>query len=186
MLTNFPPRPASERPEDRNSRFVRLLTRNERRVYAYILSLVPDWSDADEILQETSIRLWEQFDRFEVGSDFGAWACTIARYQVLTHRKKQARSKLVFSDEFLSLVEEEHNAQPDVLDDRREALERCLDLISDRNRQLLRLCYEPNATVAGVAKQVGRTVASTYKTLQRVRLALHDCINNRLAMKEGQ
>lgn len=184
MSIQHPSTSGTRDSDDRNARFVRLLTRNERRVYAYILSLVPNWNDADEIQQETSLRLWEQFDRYEPGTDFGAWACTIARYQVLTHRKKQSRAKLVFSDEFLAAVESEQLKQGDLMDARRVALERCLELISERNRQLLRLCYEPNTTIAAVAQQIGRTAAATYKTLQRVRAALHTCIDQRVLLED--
>lgn len=43
--------------ESTREEFVRLLTQHQRRVYAYILGIVPNWNDADEILQETNIRL---------------------------------------------------------------------------------------------------------------------------------
>ena len=79
--------------------FVRLLTQHERRVYGYILRMVPNWCEADEVLQETNIRLWEEFDRFEPGTDFAAWAIRVAHYQVLTWRKRRDRSRLVFSEE---------------------------------------------------------------------------------------
>src|SRR5689334_17416818 len=107
-------------PDDRDRRrdpatFVRLLTQHERRVYAFILSLVPSWHDADEILQETNVRLWTEFERFEPGSDFCAWACAIAKYQVLTHRKQQARQRVRFTDEFLDVVAEEMAAEADDL-----------------------------------------------------------------------
>ncbi len=154
-------------------------------MYGYILSLVPDWNDADEILQETCLRLWERFDAFEPGTDFGAWACTIAKFQVLTFRKTKSRNKLLFSDEFINLVAAEQNTQAELLDSRRTALERCIEKLSERNRQLLRSCYESNTTIAQVAKQIGRTAEATYKALQRIRATLHDCIDRRLSSEGG-
>jgi len=82
--------------DDSKATFVRLLTQSERRVYGYILKMVVDWNDADEILQETNVRLWEEFDRFQPGTDFAAWAIRVAHYQVLTWRKRRDRSRLVF------------------------------------------------------------------------------------------
>ena len=39
--------------------FVRLLLRHERRIYAFIRSLLPNRDDAEDVLQETSIVLWK-------------------------------------------------------------------------------------------------------------------------------
>ena len=69
-------------------RFVQLLSKCERRLNDYVLSLVPNWADAEEVLQETKLRLWQQYHEYDPTKDFGAWACTIAYYQVLTMRKR--------------------------------------------------------------------------------------------------
>ena len=82
--------------DESQRQFVRLMTKHERLVYGYILSLVPNWADADEILQETNIRLWEEFDKFVLGTNFAAWALRVAHFQVLTWRKRVSRSRLVF------------------------------------------------------------------------------------------
>jgi RNA polymerase sigma-70 factor (ECF subfamily) len=167
--------------DKRYNDFVRLLTQNERRVYAYILAQVADWNDADDLIQETNVRLWEQFDRFEPGTDFGAWACTIAHFQVMTFRKAQSRSKLVFSDRFVEAIQAEHPLQSSLLDRRRDALRACIDRLDERARQLLRACYEPNTKIRDVAGRIGRTPQATTKALQRVRYALHKCIEKSLA-----
>jgi hypothetical protein len=56
------------------------MTRHERLVYGFMLSLVPNWADADEILQETNIRLWDEFEKFVPRTNFAAWAVRIARF----------------------------------------------------------------------------------------------------------
>ena len=66
-----------------SNEFVSLLTASQRRLYAFICTLVIDRTDADEVLQETNLALWEQAERFEAGTDFVAWACRVAHYKVL-------------------------------------------------------------------------------------------------------
>ena len=78
--------------DESRRQFIRLMTRHERLVYGYILSLVPNWADADEILQETNIRLWEEFEKFEAGTNFAAWAVRVAHFQVLTTRWLRSRA----------------------------------------------------------------------------------------------
>ena len=59
--------------------------------------MVPVWQDAEDILQETKVRLWDQFARFTPGTNFGAWASTVARFMVLEYRERASRQKLYFS-----------------------------------------------------------------------------------------
>src|SRR5690606_9661712 len=93
-----------------NEQFVRLLASHERRIYAYILSLVPNWADADEIFQETNVRLWRDFAEFEPGTNFAAWAIRVAYYQVLTWRKRAARDQLIFDDDMVQSIACRHEA----------------------------------------------------------------------------
>ncbi len=70
--------------------FVRLLMANERRLLAYILTLLPHVADAQDVLQETSIVLWRKFGEYRPGSDFTAWAYRVAHNMVRNYRAKSA------------------------------------------------------------------------------------------------
>jgi RNA polymerase sigma-70 factor (ECF subfamily) len=165
----------------RTAEFVRLLTQHEPRVYGYILSLVPNWADADEILQETNVRLWEQYGEFKPGADFGAWACTIAHFQILTFRKREQRRKRQFSPQFVDLVAQEFAAQSQVADERLQALEMCLQTLSPQQRQLLEGCYSGSVSIKKLAEQLGRSIPGTYKALARIRELVHECIQRRMS-----
>lgn len=171
--------------DDSRAMFVRLLTQNERRVYGYILKMVVDWNDADEILQETNVRLWEEFDRFQPGTDFAAWAIRVAHYQVLTWRKRRDRSRLVFSEEALEGLAEEQPTVNEIDGPRQAALAECLKQLSAANRDLLTRCYSGAGTIRDVAGTLGRSTEAVYKMLQRVRLSLHKCVEQRLAVEDA-
>jgi RNA polymerase sigma-70 factor (ECF subfamily) len=164
--------------------FLRLLSQHERRMKAYILALVPNWADADDLYQETTVRLWEQFPGYDPKQEFGAWACTIAYYMVLAHRKKSNREKGRFSQAFAEAVAEEVAATSQEADLRYHALQRCLRKLSERNRDLIRHCYSGTNTLKAVAEQMGRNVNALYKALSRIRHALHECIEKKL-QEEG-
>jgi len=159
--------------------FVRLLTLHERRVYAFILSLIPNWADADEVLQETNVRLWNEFDKFVPGTDFGAWACAVARYQVMTFRKKRGREKVQFTDDFLDVVAREPQAD-DASAARHQALAGCVDELNPNHREILRAFYEPGAAGAEVAARFNRSLDALYKALSRIRRLLHDCVTRKM------
>lgn len=175
--------------DDKDHReFVRLITQNQRPLYRYIFSLVPNWNDADEVLQETHLRLWEEFEKFEEGTNFGAWARTIAYYQMLTWRKKASRNKLLFDQDLIDQLSARLEEVDEQADHRRLALADCIGELSSRNRDLLSRCYAEGARIRDVALVLDRTSAAVYKSIQRLRLALHECIQRRLGesqLEEG-
>src|SRR5262245_28464343 len=86
--------------------FVTLWSAHSRRVYAYIYSLVANWSDADDIFQETSIVLMQKFQEFEPGTSFFAWACRVAYNKVLVHLKNR-KSHEHIDERLLELIHDE-------------------------------------------------------------------------------
>jgi len=164
--------------------FLRLLSQHERRVKAYILALVPNWADADDLYQETTVRLWEQFANYDPEKDFGAWACTIAYYMVLAYRKKSSREQERFSQTFVDTVAEEVAARGNEADLRYHALQHCLQKLTERHRNLVRRCYSGTDTLKAIARQTGRSVAALYKALSRIRHSLHKCVEKNL-QEEG-
>ena len=176
------PSGGSAEKEKMRNEFVSELVKNERRLYAFILSIVPNWNDADEIYQETILRLWEGFDRFEPESSFAAWAIRTAHFQILTWRKKVSRNKLVFGRQVVDMIVDAHaQTQRDTDDLRHTALNICIQKLSDGNRELLRQCYAEDAKIRTVAERLNRSLESVYKALQRIRLSLHKCINEQVA-----
>lgn len=85
----------------RTPEFIQLLTSSQSRIYSYILSLVLDPVQADDILQKTNVVLWEKQSEFQLGTNFIAWSLRIAYFQVCAFRKRQQRERLVFDDELL-------------------------------------------------------------------------------------
>jgi RNA polymerase sigma-70 factor (ECF subfamily) len=172
--------PGQVMSDSEKEQFVRLMAAHGRRLYAYILSLVPNWADADEIFQETSVRLWRDFADFVPNSNFAAWATRVAYFQVLTWRKRAARSQLVFDDEILQLIAARHEMLVPFAETRHRALGDCLQELNGQSRDLLARCYAPGAQVKDVAESMGRNLPAVYKSLQRIRSSLRNCVERRL------
>src|SRR5271156_707752 len=122
QLPMVSPTVAGEDPE----RFVRLFVEGQRQILRYILTLVPDIDDAHEILQETAVDLWRKFDRYDATYPFAPWACRFAFRRVLKYREQKARRVKCLSIESLTQIAAERSEQEGVLEDRRRALEACL------------------------------------------------------------
>jgi RNA polymerase sigma-70 factor (ECF subfamily) len=165
--------------------FVRLLGQNQRRIFLYVMSLVPDWNDAEEIIQETNLVLWREFARFQPGTNFAAWACKVALHQVLAWRKRVRRDRLEFSPAFLEAVADEASAAADVLEERSQSLARCIERLPSDHRNLLRLRYSDGLAIEAIARQLERTEDAVYRALSRIRRVLHECVS-RARLLEGR
>ena len=125
--------------KDRCDLFVQLLATYENRLASFVLALVPNWTDADDIIQETKLRLWEQFDTYDPKKDFGVWACVIARYQVLAFRARSA-VPVMFSQEVVERLSQAVAETDPESDARLAYLEDCVKKLTEWQRELLSLC----------------------------------------------
>ena len=163
-------------------RFVRLFLDGQREILRYILALVPKIDDAQEILQETAVDLWRKFDRYDPTFAFAPWACGFAFRRVLKHREQQARRVKALSIEALNLIAAERSEKEGILEDRRRALERCLQQLRDDDRLVVEQRYSRQMSVAQIAGTTGRNTSALYKALERIRRQLFECVNRRLQM----
>jgi len=154
----------------------RLLLENRHRMYGYIFSLVRNRADAEDLLQETSITLWEKFDQFDPETDFIPWAFRVALWKVKNFHRKQGRSKITFSDELLELIANRYESLEPRLGRRREVLQDCLEKLNHADQEFILSRYEPGANAQTAAEHSGRNIQAAYKALARIRKRLHACV----------
>ena len=164
--------------QDSRAELVGLLTRNQRKIFAYIYTLVPHRADAEDILQETSMTIYEKFAEFDPGTDFVAWANRIAWWKVKQAQQKFARSKVVFNEEVMEAVMATAGTMEEEMSDRHEALGSCLKKLNERDRRMVLTRYESGSGVERAAAQAGRSLQAAYKALGRIRQLLLDCVTN--------
>jgi RNA polymerase sigma-70 factor (ECF subfamily) len=192
LMDHDPPASGASRSDDplrgccppANGRlFLRLFLKNERRVYAYILTLLPNRADADDVLQEASMVMWDKFDERQPPDDFAAWGCRIAYFKVLDYYRKRQRCRVRFCQAMLDRVAETAIEQVAALqlEGRRDALAGCLEKLPARDQDMLARRFAHGATTQSTAEAVGRSVHAVYKALAKIRQALFDCVTRTLA-----
>ena len=160
--------------------FVLQLIDAQSRIYAYILSLVLNRDRARDILQQTNLVLLQKELEFEPGTNFAAWACRVAFYEVLAERRTRQRDKHLFSDELLGLVAARVSDANEMLNDRATALEECLQLLSHEHRQLIMERYRGDEKVSQLAEKLNKSPAAISALLYRTRTALLECVERKL------
>lgn len=152
----------------------------QKRIFAYILAMVPNHSEAEDILQDTLTIMWRKFDEFERGSNFVAWGIAIAKYGILKYRRSTNAPKLQLDDDVLGLVEKQSGGMFEKLDDRMDALKNCIKKLSDKERTYLDMRYRQGLSFRRIAAPIGLTSAGVFKALSQIHCKLMRCINKSL------
>lgn len=161
-------------------RFVGLLTRHEPALRRFVRTLLPEWSDVDEVMQRTALAAWRKFGQFDPATDFLKWGLVIARFEALAFRRAMGRDRLVFSESFLEKLAEEAEDETELAGREERALEGCLQKLSPERRELVLKAYADGTDQRDVASAIGKTPAAFYMLLARIRRDLADCIERTL------
>lgn len=167
--------------QQQHREFLRCFTAHEAAIRAYVRRLVPSRADADDVMQEVAVVLWEKFACFRADGDFRAWAFGVARYEVLAWLRDKARDRLVLREDVVGLLADETAHDEARLAHQREALESCLERLERSHRELLMEAYQPRSRMQDLAAHSGRTVTGFYQWLHRMRRLLRDCVRRELA-----
>ncbi len=163
-----------------------LYARHQRRLYLFILALICDPVDAEDLLQETNLILWRKFDQWQRGTNFYAWAAQVAYYEVLKYRERLSNRSTLLDTHVIEKLAEEAVELNDTLDRRRQALNWCLTKLRTNDRHLIQQRYAPGASGKSLAAVLGRPANSVYKSLGRIRRSLYECVNRRLALESAE
>jgi RNA polymerase sigma-70 factor (ECF subfamily) len=170
---------------ERSRQFVLLFAQHEHDLYRYVLTLLPSPADADDVMQDAAAALWQKFAEFDPDRPFLPWACQFAYHQVLNFRRRRKTHRRLFSDAVVEALECEWPGRTRSIDERREALDHCLARLRGSDRELIRLRYASEVDLAALAARTGQTANALYKTLQRIRRTLLECVTNTLATTGG-
>ncbi len=169
---------------ERHKLFLKLLMEHQAKIYSYILSLVSNYTDADDILQNTSEILWRRFDQFQPGTNFLSWSLKCAYLETLNFRKKQARARhLIFDNETLEQMVPVLNDGFKTIDHRHEILERCLGKVGESGQKIIKMRYNMDLRPKEIAKRLGYPVPRLYKVISKLHSTLLSCIERTLRVE---
>ena len=163
--------------------FMRLFSRHQRQVYAYIATVLVNPADVEEVVLGRIRELWSKLDAFERDKSFVKWACGVAHLQILRFFRQQKRKPLPLEDSTIELLLADRAQMEDELTDRRNNLASCIKQLRPADREVLTACYAPGTNFKTAAKKLGRSTAALYHTLGRIRRALLECVNRRMTQQ---
>ena len=151
-------------------------------VSAFITAIVRDFTDRDDVLQETAVAVLESSSRYDSSRPFLDWALGVAQNQIRLYLRRSSRDRLLLNDSLVELVADsfERVSSTDYLR-QLEHLQECLAELPQREHQLLELRYSRDLKPAAMGQILDMNPNTVSKALQRIRDQLRTCLERRTA-----
>jgi RNA polymerase sigma-70 factor (ECF subfamily) len=141
---------------------------------------------AEDIAQKAFVIALQNINSFDASHSFLLWIRGIVRNVARHEWKSLARHSKIERDNLAEYVEHLAN-NPSALENlenieqRRQALKQCLDKLPAHGRKIVHLHYTMGVSCAEAALQTGTTLSAVKMALVRIRQALRQCAQARLA-----
>lgn len=152
-----------------------LFVKHQTAIKAFLLSLQPDFAEADDLVQETFLTVTRKAGEFRRNTNFLAWAFSIARFKLLEARRRHSRAPVELSEEVIELLA---TSAPETAftDARFGALRRCLDRLAPRAQEIMRLRYHDEQGPEEIARRLEWSANAVNVALSRARNLLRRCV----------
>lgn len=165
--------------EEKQDLFHRLLFRNQNRIYAYVLTLIGNYTDADDVMQETISVMWQKFSEFEASTDFVSWGIAIAHYKILEYRRNKQKNGRIcqYNNNLLEQFGFEVKKNNALFDEKFDQLRRCIEKLKDQYITVIKLRFQEDLNPATISNRCGISVSNVYQILSRAYSILISCMN---------
>jgi RNA polymerase sigma-70 factor (ECF subfamily) len=153
---------------------------------AFISAIVRDRDARDDVFQDVSQTLWQQFDRFDRSRSFSAWARGIARNKILHRWRRDKKNPVPLSPEAIEAVCEAYEETEPDSKLMSESLRHCMEGLPENSRRLLEWRYEASLRLGEIADRLQTSLGAVNKALFRLRVSLQSCIERKMNTLETE
>jgi RNA polymerase sigma-70 factor, ECF subfamily len=168
------PEPLMPTQEDTTA-FLKEFIQVQPALRSYLYSLLHSRDHMEDVFQEVSTVLWQQYAKYDRSLPFLNWAIGIARIQAASWRRKHAKSRIWLDPHVEEKLAVTWCELEDHMNDRRHRLRACLERIGAVASELLTLRYEKSLSLQQIADVRRTSVNAVNKALGKIRLALMRC-----------
>jgi len=160
------------------------------RIYRYLLSLVHNPAEAEDLTQETFLRAYSHRDSLRDPNAVRGWLYRIATRVCLDRLRQSAAQVSLDADEGAQPARAIPSVSPSALEiaEREETgacVQRCLDFLSDSYRAVILLHEAYSLTAPEIAELLGENVGTIKIRLHRARRKLQEIMQIGCAVSQG-
>jgi len=162
-----------------------LAAQHQQMLLAYLVSLVGDYSLAEDVAQQALVIAYRKIETLKDPSAFPTWLRGIARLEGLAALRKRGREIAVSPGAMQELEEAyrqfEQEYPTETWEERFHLVEECFERLPETLQSVCRLHYFENHKAWQIAESMTLNLNTVLKRLERARAAVRDCVQMRLA-----
>ena len=142
-----------------NQAFQRLIVDYQRPLYNHIRNIVLNHDDADDVLQNTFIKIFQNLKNFKGESKLFSWMYRIATNEALTFLKQKAKKSGISSEELQNKAID--NLEADVFFDGNEIqlkLQKAIALLPEKQQLIFKMKYFDELKYEEISEILGTSV----------------------------
>lgn len=152
-----------------------------RRIYAFALNRLQDPADAEQVVLDTMLEVWNNPERFRGESRFGTWVLGIARHKILDTLRGRGMQHEDIGVEVEQIAAEDAGGYDVVLvQQHKELVRQCMNRLPEEQRECVHLAFFEDLPLQQIAR-VQNCPENTVKTrLFHARAKMKACLSRLL------
>lgn len=148
-------------PDTRNFAYNQLVRKYQQKIYWHIRKMVIDHDDADDLTQETFIKIWKNLENFRQESQLYTWIYRIATNECLNFLSSKRRKFFLPLNDVAAELSEKIDASPTLGGDEiQKQLQKALLRLPDKQRLVFNMRYYDELTYEQISEIVGTSVGA--------------------------
>jgi RNA polymerase sigma-70 factor (ECF subfamily) len=149
------------------------------RLYGNLLKLVKSEAEAQEILQDVFLKIWDNRQRIDIDKSFRSYLFKIAENKVYDFFRKAARDKKREA-QLISLATNDYIAAEELFmaEEKSAILQRAIDSLPPQRQQVFRLCKLEGKSYKQVSELLGISVSTISDHIVKATKSIRDYFEN--------
>ncbi len=173
-------------PETRRKAFEALIKKYQQKIYWHIRKMVIDHDDADDVVQETFIKVWQALPNFRGDAQLYTWLYRIATNESLNFLQKKRRQNHVplDNDDSLDLLNTlESSISQDYIsgDEIQLKLQKALLQLPDKQRLVFNMKYYDDLKYEEISEITGTSVGALKASYHLAVKKIEDSLTKQIA-----
>jgi RNA polymerase sigma-70 factor (ECF subfamily) len=143
----------ARQPQTREEGFRQLVLAYQQRIYSVIRRQIASHEDADDVMQNTFLKIFKHLDGFEGRSELFTWIYRIAHNEIINFFKRNAKMRWVSLDHQPEAIEEPHLDADDLV----QSLENVVKTLPERQQMVFRMRYYDELSYKQIAEVLNLT-----------------------------
>lgn len=162
--------------------FNELVLRYQNKIFAYIYKIVNHKEEAEDIVQETFIKVYKNLNSFDADKKFSSWLYRISHNETINYLKKNKKVNVLYYEDnsyLLNLLKTEKNLIKElIIEEDDQKLKTALKKLPLKYKEVIVLKYLEDKSYEEIAQILHKPIATVGTLINRAKSQLKKILND--------